>query len=487
MTDVVQAPAAPATEEDVTTTLYRAAIGPVGTGYYLPIFTRFEAADHAGISWNHAAGFLTLNWLIFRQLWLAAFGYATIVLTLTLLVYGIGRLVLDFSDTLMMVLGLGFGLAAFVLPGLFGNALLHSECRKRMAKALTAHANVADACTQLTQKASTRRRMLWQAGVNAAVALVAIVVYLQFSVASAPPVAAEAGHVVTGQAVDMAANGPAAPPASAMAVASAAAASSVSSPVSAPASAQTLTGVSTSTSSPALPLASSPASAALAAASGPASATAGTHASAPATAQPLALPPMPVSSATAHASTALPSAPAITPSATTKAASPSSAPAAASAASTAKATASAAVANSSTPQPAASTAARPAASAVNNTVVRVSESPKRTAEAPAKHAVAAQEHVKKDAPKPNKEEHASAPSHKPYFINVGLFANPDNAANAHAKLLEAHLPSVTKELKSTKVPLLIRVRVGPFATADEANAAAAKIKALQLDAVVIQL
>ena len=394
MTEVdAQSPAAPATEEDVTTTLYRAAIGPVSTGYYLPIFSRFEAADHAGISWNHAASLLTLNWLIFRQLWLAALGYAAVMLALALLVFGIGRLVLDFSDSLMLVLGLGFGLAAFALPGLFGNALLHSECRKRMSRALAAHANVADACSQLTQHASTRRRMVWLAAVNAAVALVALLVYLQFSLTVVPQGAVENGHVVVGQAVDMAASAPEA--------------TTPSAPVSAPASA---------VSAPASSVASAPASSASVAVSVP----------------------------TLAASKAV----------------PASAPAS--------------VASKPT------TIGLIAVKAVTPTPV--AQSPKRV-ELAAKPI--AKEHPKKDAPKPSTEQ-ASAPSQKPYFINVGLFANPDNAANAHAKLLEAHLPSVSKELKSSKVPLLIRVRVGPFVNADEANAAAVKIKALQLDAVVIQ-
>lgn len=418
MTDAAHSTAAPATEEDVTTTLYRAAIGPVNTGYYLPIFGRFEAADHAGISWNHSAGLLTLNWLLFRRLWLAALGYAAIMLALALLVFGIGRLVLDFSDTLMMVLGLGFGLVAFVLPGLFGNALLHSECRKRMSKALAAHANVADACTQLLQKASTRRRMIWLAVVNAAVALVTVVVYLQFSLTVMPQAAVESGHVVVGQAVDMAA-----------------------------------------ASAPEMVTASAPASTVSAAASGAANAQAS------------------VASASASAVSAVSTA--VAPVSVTSAALAASAP----------------VHAPSAPQSVPSTPSRPpalvasaplaAASAMATTAkseAQIKESHKPV-ELPPKRV--AKERVKKDPPAP-KEEHASAPSQKPYFINVGLFANPDNADNAHAKLLEAHLPSVTKELKSSKVPRLIRVRVGPFSGLDEANAAAVKIKALQLDAVVIQ-
>ena len=74
---------------------------------------------------------------------------------------------------------------------------------------------------------------------------------------------------------------------------------------------------------------------------------------------------------------------------------------------------------------------------------------------------------------------------KSFYINVGLFGVPENAAKAHAKLLEAGLPSVMKELKSKTRQ--IRVRVGPFATAAQAEGAAQKIKSLQLDASMVQL
>ena len=153
-TDPLPPPASP--QEDVTTTLYRAAIGPVSSAYYLPLFTRFEAADRASITWNTAASLLTLNWLLFRQLWGAALAYAGIVAGVFVFVLGIGRLVLHFSNTLQMALLLGFGFLAFVLPGLFGNVLLHAQCRKRMERALAANAKIADACAELTAQASTQ-------------------------------------------------------------------------------------------------------------------------------------------------------------------------------------------------------------------------------------------------------------------------------------------------------------------------------------------
>jgi cell division protein FtsN len=74
---------------------------------------------------------------------------------------------------------------------------------------------------------------------------------------------------------------------------------------------------------------------------------------------------------------------------------------------------------------------------------------------------------------------------KPYFVNVGLFSVAANAERAHAKLLAAQLTSQLSELKSTKGPQ-IRVRVGPFASKSDAQDAVGKIKALQLDAIIVQ-
>ena len=97
MTTAANFTAAQAAEEDVTTSLYRAAIGPVSTPYYLPIFTRFEEAEHAGISWNTAASLTTLNWLVFRKLWGAALAYVGIVVAIVLLVFGSRRFMISSS------------------------------------------------------------------------------------------------------------------------------------------------------------------------------------------------------------------------------------------------------------------------------------------------------------------------------------------------------------------------------------------------------
>jgi hypothetical protein len=396
----------PAPEEDVTTQLYRAAIGPVSNGYYLPIFTRFEAADHAGISWNTAAALWTFNWLAFRQLWAVALAYAGALVALLLLVFGIGRLVFQLSDTLVSALALGFGLAAFVLPGLFGNAVFHSECRKRMSKALVANSDVSQACAQLTRQASTRKRAIILAVANVVFAAAAVLAYLQLSALSnltvMPQGALEAGHVAVGRAVDMA---PAA-----------------STPVATQAPAPAIT-ASQPASTPALVPASAPASAPQAAASTPV------------------------------APTPRPSAPA--------------------AAVTSNTMAMVDTMKQAAPKPELS--AKPVKKAKPTEVEKPQKAEPKTK--PVKPEIAA---------KPVKP--AKAPSNaadKPYFINVGLFAVAENAERAHAKLLEAQLPSTLKELSSTKGQQ-IRVRVGPFASKSDAQEAVKKIKALQLDAMIVQ-
>ncbi len=73
----------------------------------------------------------------------------------------------------------------------------------------------------------------------------------------------------------------------------------------------------------------------------------------------------------------------------------------------------------------------------------------------------------------------------PYYVNVGLFANADNAKRAHQRLKAAGLPVTTTALNTTKGQRS-RVRVGPYSSNAAANEAARSILALELDAVVRQ-
>lgn len=72
-----------------------------------------------------------------------------------------------------------------------------------------------------------------------------------------------------------------------------------------------------------------------------------------------------------------------------------------------------------------------------------------------------------------------------YYINVGLFAEEANARRAQARLLNEGHPAFRQSLETAKGKR-IRVRVGPYPSAREANAAATRIRRLQLEAVVFK-
>lgn len=222
-------------EGDSTTAMYRAAIGPVNLGYYLPLFTRFEAADRAGLRWNWGAALCTLNWMAYRQLWSAALAYAGAVVGLALLVFGIGRLVFQLPESTEWGLLLAYALAAIAVPGLYGNALFYAQCRKRMAHALLVNNTLSEACAMLNRQASSRQRLAWLTLANAAIVGVVLMGYFYLPKAKplpeSPPKAVEVRNLALDRALDAAlkplsaASAPAPAPAPVLAMAPMAAAS----------------------------------------------------------------------------------------------------------------------------------------------------------------------------------------------------------------------------------------------------------------------
>ena len=158
----MSAPSQPAanTSESATTALYRAALGPVNTSHYLALFERFDEAGRASPAWNWAAALITLNWLAFRQMWLAALVYVACAEGLALLILGVARQFLHWPPAIEWgVLGALITLC-IAIPGAYGNAWLHADTRRRMTRAVREARTVREACEALEQQASTRRR-LW--------------------------------------------------------------------------------------------------------------------------------------------------------------------------------------------------------------------------------------------------------------------------------------------------------------------------------------
>lgn len=83
------------------------------------------------------------------------------------------------------------------------------------------------------------------------------------------------------------------------------------------------------------------------------------------------------------------------------------------------------------------------------------------------------------------EDLATVGSAPGFYINVGLFADESNARKAQSRLLNEGLPAFRQTLDGAK-GTRVRVRVGPYASRSQAEAAAATVKTLGLEAVVFR-
>lgn len=368
--------------EPTITMLFRAAIGPINTDFYLPIFTRFEASGRAGLSWNWAASLCTFNWLVFRGLRGYALVYLAVLVFLPLLTLGLGRLVLNWSELAELLVGLTGLVLLFVLPGIGGNALFYRATRKNLEAAIVASAKLEQACKLLVGQSSSRQRFIRILVGNSALLCVVLPLCMPLLTRYSSETETTASSA-TGRVQEA--------------------------PASAP-----------------LPSAFQP----LNVASSPVQSVAlGTLPSEPVPAVSM---PQPVASAPILAA----SVPARMPSEPVR-------------------RASAPVTTASVP---ASEVSAPVTVA-SASVLSVS-SPKRLPSKPA--------------------------SVGHFYVNVGLFANATNAQRVQDKLRNARLPVINQRVHGVKGEL-IRVRVGPFAGLNQAGEAARKIKALNLDAVVVRL
>lgn len=174
----LQIPQLDRSDDSPTSLLYRAAVGPISADYYLPLLARFESAGRAGLSWNWAACLYTLNWMAFRSLWVAALIYIGVMIFVPLVVLGFGRLLLQWSDTTEMMLWVAWGVLSFVVPGVLGNAVLRSDLRRRMTRAITDSRTLRDACAILSAQASSRKRLIGLGVANLILVGAAVVFYL---------------------------------------------------------------------------------------------------------------------------------------------------------------------------------------------------------------------------------------------------------------------------------------------------------------------
>jgi outer membrane biosynthesis protein TonB len=415
--------ASPAASDSVVTNLDRAALGPVNTEHYLKAFARLDAMGRTLTSWHWPACFFTLGWMVYRQLWGAALVYVAAAEGVALLVFGLGRPLLQWPQAVEWGVVGAFAVLGSVVPGLYAHAILHADIRKRVTKALAASANIPEALDKLTKQAVSRKRLTWVIAGHALLSGAALLAYVGL------PQGTASGD----------GSGPAA---------------SSGAATGAPASANwntpspTLVPASAAASSPAItPAASAPMPSAEAAAED-------------------ALPRTDQASAPTNPKATAPQAAAQAPSKPEKKPEPlpEKAPPAKAA-----------------PKPADKAKEAPTAKA-QATKASESASAKPAAAAKKPAASAAQRPAQASSPAASEATVGTAPG---FYINVGLFAEEGNARKAQSRLLNEGLPAFRQTLDSAK-GTRIRVRVGPFTSRTEAQAAAASIRALELDAVIFE-
>ncbi len=411
------------------TSLYRAALGPVNTERYMPVFARLDAVGRTLTSWHWSACFFTLGWMVFRRLWGAALVYVAAAEGVALLVFGVGRPLLQWPQAVEWGVVGAFAVVGSVIPGLYAHAILHADIRKRVTSALAASANIPQACDLLAAQAVSRKRLHGVIGGHALIVAAALLAYVLFPQGLFDAPAAQ-------------------PAAAAQQPASRAASWNQPEPTLTTAS---RTAVTTSASA------------------SPASAQA----------------PRPEPDAGIAALAASAPLPATAPSSSASA--PAAAPAPTEPASQAMAT------NAQSPDDTRST--KPAAA---NTEKRTAPPPASRASAPAKASTPAPAASKtasatksaeparaKPAAKAPAEDLATVGSAPGFYINVGLFADESNARKAQSRLLNEGLPAFRQTLDGAK-GTRVRVRVGPYASRSQAEAAATTVKALGLEAVVLR-
>ena len=415
------------------TSLYRAALGPVNTERYMPVFARLDAVGRTLTSWHWSACFFTLGWMVFRRLWGAALVYVAAAEGVALLVFGVGRPLLQWPQAVEWGVVGAFAVVGSVIPGLYAHAILHADIRKRVTSALAASANIPQACDLLAAQAVSRKRLHGVIGGHAlivAAALLAYVLFPQglFDAPAAQPAAA--AQEPASRAASWNLPEPTLATASRTAVTASVAASPVSAQAPLPEEDARATAVAASAPLPAAESSSS--------ASAPAAAPAPTEPASQAIATSAQSPDTPRSAKPAAANNE-------------------------------KAKAPPPASKASAPPPAKASASAPAASKTASATKSAEPArPKPTA-----------------AAKAPAEDLATVGSAPGFYINVGLFADESNARKAQSRLLNEGLPAFRQTLDGAK-GTRVRVRVGPYASRSQAEAAAATVKTLKLKTIIFR-
>lgn len=413
--------------------LYASLIGEPSRDYYLRLFERFDALGKPLPTWNLAAGLFTLPWCGLRGLWQEGGLYA-LAAGGTGLVWGLLlRPALGLPPAIAHGIDATLILLAIAIPGLGANALYWHHVRRHTLQAIGEAPNMAAAHERLARRAATplRKRLSVAAGAVLAAAAGAGI----WALSGTPHFMAAQTEVIPSEAIPAAA--PVSPAAPAVAPTPAAAVAAVETPRTEPA--PTPAPTPTPIPQPQEPVAQ-------------------------AEARPDPQAPLPAAGSTVSGTVE-----------------PMPVVAAAGAAGAVAATAAAAIPVKAALVPAKAPAPAPAPASVHAATPAPAKPSKVATETkPAKPAKSAEPVAK--APAPAKAASAALEPGN-YYINIGVFSEAGNAGRVVERLEKAKLPTLSQTLHSNKGEI-VRVRSGPFAKQRSADQAAAKIRAMGMEATV---
>ena len=157
----------------VAPALYRAALGAVNPDHYLFAFERLDSAGRVLPGWNLAAALCPPGWLLFRKLWRPA-----LLLLLGLASAAALLWVAHFWLATPLPILAGVAIAGLLMLcggfGLFGDALMHADVQRRIARAVSAAPTMREAMATLQHEAASRRWRLSVAGLGVVLMLAAI-------------------------------------------------------------------------------------------------------------------------------------------------------------------------------------------------------------------------------------------------------------------------------------------------------------------------
>ena len=176
-----------------TAQLYRAAVGEAKAEFYVPRFLDFDAPGASKASWNWAAFFGGVIWLLYRRMYgLAAIYYFAIPIALTIVVAIVGSFAGKNSGAILqLVVWIAI---SFVLLPMYANAIYHDTIKKRIAK-LSAHAPSPEALVQ---------RVIGQASTSggAVVVILAVIAIPVIGILAAIAIPAYQDYVIRAQVTE---------------------------------------------------------------------------------------------------------------------------------------------------------------------------------------------------------------------------------------------------------------------------------------------